>query len=517
MTPEEAADRAKMVVTLVRGPIVLSETSINNAATPAIGLAYIAGYARHFGYRPEIIDAIGLGLNQIVPLERYPGYMSHGLTLNELLSRIPKESRVVGINAMFSGEWPLYRDLIDAVRQHCPQAVIVAGGEHITAMAEYSLRDCRSLDLAVLGEGEHLFYEILERVRRKESLLDMPGTALLDEGSRFIQTSSVTRIRDIDNIPWPYWPEGYLQRFWDAERSYGGQYTGRDMPLMISRGCPFQCAFCSNPNMWTTRYTLRDVDEVLEEIHHYIKTWQITSVQLYDLTAIIKKSWVVEFCTKMLEQGIDIKWSIPSGTRCESLDREVLTLLKKTGCDFICLAPESASQVTLDQVRKRVNLDHLNDAILTARDVGMISRLNLIIGFPDESRKEMWRTLLYGLRMAAKGVDEVLVGVFSPYPGSEFFNRLLAKKKIIIDDAYLLRLNALNSAFTDLKPFTVSKHIDRLELGIYRFFFMSMGIVIGYLFHPSRIVRTIRNIYFNNRAETALEQRLRILVRKKQR
>jgi hypothetical protein len=83
-----------------------------------------------------------------------------------------------------------------------PGALFVAGGEHITALTEFSLRDCPALT-----------------------------------NGQFVQVSGFQRLRDINHIPWPIWPEGYLEQFWQAGKSYGVQ-TARDMPIMASRGCP---------------------------------------------------------------------------------------------------------------------------------------------------------------------------------------------------------------------------------------------------------------------------------------
>src|SRR5207247_9203855 len=92
-------------------------------------------------------------------------------------------------------------------------------------------------------------------------------------------------IRYINASPWPYWPDGYLEKYWAAGKSYG-VCSERDVPLMVSRGCPYQCTFCSSPQMWTTTYKLRDVDDVIAEIKHYQEQYDITAFQLYDLTAI---------------------------------------------------------------------------------------------------------------------------------------------------------------------------------------------------------------------------------------
>src|SRR5947208_14682928 len=203
-----------------------------------------------------------------------------------------------------------------------------------------------------------------------------------------------------------------------AGKSYG-VCTERDMPLLVSRGCPFQCTFCSSPQMWTTLYKLRDVEDVIAEIKFYQKVYDITAFQLYDLTAIVKKSWTVEFCQKLLAEGINLKWSLPSGTRSEALDKETLEYLRRTGCNYLCYAPESGSPETLKRIKKKVNLPRMTESILEARRQGLILRTNLIIGFPDEKRRDVYTTLRYGLKLAFHGVDDVSANVFSPYPGSE--------------------------------------------------------------------------------------------------
>src|SRR5947208_1212694 len=309
----------KLRVALVRGPIVSTARSLNNEATPCLGLAYVSAYARAHGYAPTIVDAIGEGLNRYWPLAAHPGYVCQGLTVEEMLERMPRDPDVIGFSAMFSGEWPVQRELMTAMRRAFPKAVLVAGGEHITALPEYSLRDCPALDVCVRGEGEHTFYELLEHLGEGRDLSAVNGVAYLDDDGQFRANEHMPRIRELDRIPWPDWPEGYLEKFWAAGKSYGVA-SARDMPLLVSRGCPYQCTFCSSPQMWTTLYRLRDADDVIAEIEHYRTRYAITSLQLYDLTAITKKSWTVEFTTKLLARGIDLKWSLPSGTRSEALD-----------------------------------------------------------------------------------------------------------------------------------------------------------------------------------------------------
>ena len=503
-------------VALVRGPIVSTVNAFNNEATPAIGYAYISAYIAAKGYTNTIVDAIGEGLDRFWDLDDYPGYHCQGLTFEEILDRIPEGTDVVGLSAMFSGEWPVTRDLANAIREKLPEALIVAGGEHITALTEYSLRDCPAIDICARGEGEHTFYEILEAHVTGTPFTEVPGIAFLDTDGAFIDTGNKPRIREIDAIPWPNWPEGYLERFWDAGKSYGVA-TERDMPIMASRGCPYQCTFCSNAHMWTTRYILRDVDDLVGEINSYRERYDITALQFYDLTAITKKRWTVEFCNRLIDEGIDLKWSLPSGTRSEALDEETLGLLKTTGCNYLVYAPESGSPDTLERIKKRIDKPKFTESVIEAKRQGLTLRTNMIIGFPHETRRHVFETIRYGLYLAARGVDEVTINIFSPYPGTEIFNELVAAGQVELNDDYFLSLTSLNSDYTSLNPLTVNPVMGPRELAAYRLGFMLLNYIIGYLLRPGRIVRTLRNIFSERETATVLEHRLRDVVQRKRR
>lgn len=494
-------------VTFVRGPIVASLGALNNEAVPSISLAYLSAMVAAAGYPFSWVDAIADGLERFHQLEFYPNYQCQGLTLEEIVSRIPEETGVIGINAMFSGEWPVTRKLIHMLRDRFPEALIIAGGEHVTAMTEFSLRDCPALDVIVRGEGEQILVNFLDGLRKSDALPSLNGIAYIDDDGTYQQTSGLQRVVDASTIPWPHWPEGYLEKFWKAGKS-SGVLTERDMPMVISRGCPFQCSFCSSPNMWTTRYVLREVEDVIKEIKFYIEKYAITSVQLYDLTAITKKKWIVEFCNRLLEEKIELNWSVPQGTRSEILDNETLSLLKKTGCHYLVYAPESGSPRILKKIRKQVKLPNLVKSVMEARRQGLVLRINLIIGFPGERRKDVLQTAWFGLKMAANGVDETSTNIFSPYPGSELFRDLIKSEKLVISDEYFLALTSLNSDFAKLNPLTFNENMGPRELAIYRLLLLMSCYFLSYVLYPRRIIRTLKNWKTGGAAATVFEHRI---------
>ena len=513
--------KKKLSVTLVRGPIVLGAGSVNNEATPAIGFAYILGYLKSHGYNALMVDAIGEGLNQFWPLKERPSFQCQGLTFEETINRIPKDSDVIAFSGMFSGEWPVLRNLINEIRELFPNALFVAGGEHVTAVTEYVVKDCPALNICVRGEGEHTFYEVLESYSKTGDYSNILGTGYLDDDGNYQQINTDNRIgntprmRDIGKISWPYWPEGYLEKFWEAGKSYGIA-SERDMPFMLSRGCPYQCTFCSNPQMWTTRYVLRDIDDVIAEIKHYITRYNITSIQLYDLTAITKKKWTVEFLNRLIDENIFLNWSLPSGTRSEVLDKETLKLLSKTGCKYLVYAPESGSKNTLIKIKKRIDLAKLTASVLEAKRQGLNTRVNLIIGFPHETWKEVFETIRYGLKMSMKGVDDVPIFIFSPYPGTEIFDNLVQTGKITFNDDYFFSLTSLNGSYTDPRAVvSYSPYLSSIKLGYTRTIFILLNYIATYLFHPSRMYRTIHLLLSNsNKASTVFEHRLQDLFKR---
>jgi len=504
-------------VTLVRGPVVSTVHAANNEATPCIGLAYVAGYLRARGYDVTIVDAIGEGLNQYWEPPGRPGYVCQGLRVEDLVGLVPADTQVLGFSAMFSGEWPIQRAYVNALRARLPDALFVGGGEHITALPEYTLRDCPALDVCVRGEGEHTFYEIVEAWREKRDYSGVNGIAFVAQDGQFVLNGGLPRINAVSAIPWPYWPEGYLEKFWDAGKSYG-VCTERDMPLLISRGCPYQCTFCSSPQMWTTLYKLREVQDVVDEIKAYQRRYGITAVQLYDLTAIVKRSWIVEFCERLLSEGIALNWSLPSGTRSEALDAETLGYLKRTGCNYLVYAPESGSPDTLKRIKKKIHLERVTDSILEAKRLGLVLRVNLIVGFPDETRRDVFQTLRYGMKLAFHGVDDVSANVFECYPGSEIFADMMRQGRITIDDRYLLGLTSMYSDFTKTNLMTFNPEMSPRELALWRTTFVLAAYGIGYLKYPSRIVRTLRNVFFaSHAAATVFEHRLKDVLNRARR
>jgi len=260
--------------------------------------------------------------------------------------------------------------------------------------------------------------------------------------------------------------------------------------------------------MWTTRYVMRPVEDVVDEIVHYIETYQANSVDFYDLTAIVKREWILDFIEELERRDVRIVWQLPSGTRSESLDEEVIRGLARTGCEFLVYAPESGSERTLEMVKKRVNLKNLTKSVAAALRYGRVVKVNFIIGFPFETRWDIIKTLLFVWKLAWMKVDDCNIATFTPYPGSELFDELVRKNELgKIDDSYFEDL-ILQFDLTVAKTFC--RHVGRFEIFLYRIAGLAVFYVLSYLRVPGRLIRLLKCFFQKGpfQPRTLFEQRV---------
>lgn len=210
------------------------------------------------------------------------------------------------------------------------------------------------------------------------------------------------------------------------------------MPILGTRGCPFQCTFCSNPGMWTQRWIARNPKLLADEMELYVRKYRVTNFDFQDLTAIVKRQWIVDFCRELVRRDMNITWQMPSGTRAEVFDEEVAALLYRSGCRALAFAPESGSPEILKAVKKQVDLDKMLVSMRVAVRRGLKLSCFIVIGFPDETPKTLRQTVRLIRKMAVRGVYDVAVSKFVPYPGSELFLRLQREGKIQLDDEFFV-------------------------------------------------------------------------------
>lgn len=504
-----------MKLTLIRGS-ELAANSANMVTTPPVGIAYLAGYLRAQGHEPKVIDGLGEAIFAFQPIfaEERKLWL-HGLSVEEIVARIDSDyADCIGVSCMFSQDWPFDKMLLAAIRARFPRARIVCGGEHISALPEFSLTDCPAIDFCVQGEGERALALLLEALAATTDLpateleqrcAAVPGLYYRASGGTILRGAANERLREIDALPWPAWDLVPLENYLATGSGFGVN-KGRNMPIVASRGCPYACTFCSNLQMWTTKWVARDPVQVVDEIEYYHRQYAANNFDFYDLTAIVRKDWILRFCAELESRNLRITYQLPSGTRSEAIDAEVAAALRRTGCCHLVYAPESGSARTLKLVNKRVNLANLTQSMRQAVGEGITVKMNIVIGFPDENWRDILRTFRFLARTALLGVHDAFVYTFSPYPGSELFARLRKEGRLArLDEDYFLDLTSYIRLGKSVSYCTA---ISNFWLNACRLGGLFLFYSVSFLARPQRFIRILSRL---NEAES--ETRIEIFVK----
>lgn len=496
-----------MKCTLIRCPQTFSKFVSAGYAVPPIGLAYVASSLVAAGHDVQVIDPTGEAIEKFTDMGG--ALLRRGLTNDEILDRIPAGTGVIGFSLMFSQDWLEARALIHAVHERFPDAKLVAGGEHFTAEPDGALRES-PLDFILTGEGDRVICELVEHVAGTRPLEDVAGCVYRAADGSIQRTNAMVRVKDLDSLPWPAWDLIPIETYLAGGHGWGVD-RGRNMPMNATRGCPYQCTFCSSPTMWTTRWTARSPVDVIAEIEHYIAKYQATNFDFQDLTAIIKKEWVVEFCNLLLEKNLKITWQLPTGTRSEALDEDVLPLLVRSGCTNITYAPESGTEEILKRIKKKIKVDRMLVSMRAAVRAGCNVKSNLVFGFPDDTYRDLLKTYVFLAKMAWVGVHDISIAPFRPYPGSELF-RSLQKKGVIPDppdDEFYRRLGTtsenLPGATQEAESFSEhmsGRGLDRMRVGALAWFF-----VLSWIIRPVRVWKLFRAVW-TEQQESRLDKSL---------
>lgn len=496
-----AADRAgtgvaaarPLSIALVR-PASLLPLSAHNVwvlDAPPIGLAYLSAALKRAGHRVRIIDAFGEAPDAIT---RDPdGYAINGLVAEQVIERIPADVDLIGVGCMFSNSWIYCRRTIAAIAAAHPGVPIIVGGEHATADWERLLRRVPEVLCCVLGEGEETIVEVAARLGRGLPLDDVAGLAVRDADGGARATPPRQRITDVDAIPWPDWDSVPLAHYLDNQLTHD-PYTARSMPMLASRGCPYQCTFCSSPQMFGTKWVARDPRCVVDEMQHYRDTLGARYFEFQDLTMVVRRDWIIDFAKLLIDRKLDVQWCMPSGTRSEALDAEVLGWMKRSGCRSFAYAPESGSPEELKRIKKKVQLSRMLDSMRAAVKVGMVTRSHLIFGMPGQTKRDVLRSLAFATRLAVAGVHDLACYAFSPYPGSELYDQLVAEGRIEPAADDYDRVLAQN-IFTNYKlRRSWTPHLPWWSLGWLCVGTMAYFYVLQFALRPTRVVALLRSL-----------------------
>lgn len=478
-----------MKIVLVRTPSVIDASASTAPICPPVGLAYLKAVVNKFTDNSLVVDSIG-NLPEIRPMKDHGSNMLLGQSKEEIVALVPSDSELILVSIMFSQDWPYAREVLKMIREKAPQAKILAGGEHITALPDYSMKESPEIDLCMLGEGESILEELLAKYKSSGALpKDLPGT-YARAGDEIKRNPRRELVKDINTLPWPDWDAFPLENYLAGGHGFGVN-LGRSMPILASRGCPYQCTFCSSQKMWTTLWRVRTPEDVVREMKFYIEKYKINNFDFYDLTFVVRKDWIVKFCECLLAENLNITWQLPSGTRSEAIDRQVAGLLYRSGCRNLSYAPESGSPEILAMIKKRINLTHMLSSMRACAREGLNIKANIICGFPKETWRHLFQTYGFIIKAGWTGIDDLSINQFSPYPGSELFDGLVEDGSVHLSGEYFDHLASYSSM---TKAHSYSERLSNSDILIFKIVGTLSFYVVSFLRRPWKVIRVIRNV-----------------------
>lgn len=469
--------------------------------SPSIGLAYIGAYLRAKGLDYKGIDACGEAMDQIYPYDDKGEILVQGLTVKQVIERIPKDTKIFGFTCLFSQCWPLVNTMAEEIRKYFPNALFITGGEHPTALPEPILKS-GTFDCVVYGEGEETFHELVVKANAGLDWKECTGIQYLNASGNVVKNAPRKRVSDIDAFPlpdWDSWPiEQYIQH-----NQVTGINLGRSMPILGSRGCPYACTFCSNEDMWTRRYIMRKPDLIVNEMEYLKSKYKVNGFTFMDSTFIVNRRKVMDFATELAARKLDVVYQIPAGTRCEAFDQELAIQLEKSGLRNLALAPESGSEEILRIIKKQVDLLKLQDAVRYVLKTKMSVGIFIVIGFPEDTKETLKSTLRLIRRLAIIGAHDVTVSKFTPYPGSPYFQKFLKEGRVNSD--YQSASRMIN--FFDSETQSYCDKFTNKQLHRYMMWFFLNFYVLSFLVRPGRVLRNFVD-YFQKGVENTRYMRM---------
>lgn len=368
---------------------------------PPLGALSVVNYTRrHFGQRAEV-EFLNLDVHRA----------EFETTIADIASRRPD---IVGISAVVSTAYAYTKRLSLAIKERLPGTLVVVGG-NMAASAEILLRKA-GVDVCVLGEGERVFVNLVERYGAGgglRSLADVKGLMLLDEQGRLVNTGyeAPLKAEEIWDVDWAdlertgcldvYMPvleekdlfgglvpaefvpadEGLLARMAAAGVRYGS--------VTCAKGCVARCTFC---HRWDKGIRHIPVDEVMRRLDHLIEKYNVGVVEMIAESFGSDKRWLDEFLEKIARRNV--LW-LAGGVRTSVASPEWIERMKAAGCYSIMYGNETGSGKMLEVMEKKVTLEDNYNASQWTVDAGLVNGVQLVIGMPGESPETIRETIEY--------------------------------------------------------------------------------------------------------------------------
>ena len=378
-----------------------------------LGIAYVAASLKQTGR-----NVITYNLNY------KPG------TIKENLEKVIHENQidVIATGGLTAQYWQLER-ILAAAREVKPEIITWVGGGIITSAPEAAMEALSIADYGMIGEGEATICELAEVAEGKRAPHTVKGLIFQENGGWTV-TEPRPEIMDLDALPFPDYAGFSFGELLDKEPTdIYALNQGRFGMVSFGRSCPFNCTFCFHPS--GARYRKRSIDSVFQEIDYLIEHYHIKNIAVTDELFVRKIEDAREFCRRISERGIGFVISL----RVDMVNREMLTLLRDSGCLSIGFGLESADNSILTSMKKHITVEQIDYAMGLCHELGLNCMGNFIFGDQNETVETAMNTVNW---WKAHPQYRIALHMIILYPGSELY-RLAVARGIIGDQVEFIK------------------------------------------------------------------------------
>lgn len=383
----------------------------SNNGHPPMGLAYLASYLRR-----EVDD---------VEIKIIDSCFS-----NVFEALFAEEFDLIGLSAM-TIEYGKALTLARKIKSQ-KNIPIIIGGVHISTIPS-SFENC--FDVGVAGEGEQTFLEVVKSFKKHkrfdyDDLNQIDGLVFIKDGNVHV-TQPRKFIETLDSIPLPalelinknYFKKNALVTF--------GEF-GRHGVILTSRGCPYDCVFCSTRKFWNN-IRFHSPEYVINQISDLVYNYGATHVQIWDDLFVAKKKRLEEIVSLFEKTDLKNKVKFNCQPRANLINDELCELLKRMNCNIVLFGFESGSERILKYLKgNNVNVEQNKNAIKTCVKHGMKVQGSVIFGSPTETLEDMQQTLDFLDFAYDNGADTLWSFVMTPFPGTKIWD--IAKQRDVVSD-----------------------------------------------------------------------------------
>ena len=424
-----------MRICLINPPRIQPKLWGNLGILQPLDIAYIAALLEK-QHEVRIIDAANEGWKNFEYIDETK--CRQGLRNKEIEDRIKKWApEVVGITISFSGWWRTASEVASIVKNADKDVITVLNGLHPSARPLDCLEHPNT-DFVVIGEAEYTMLELVEALEQEttKDFKKIRGIGYIKNGKAVV-TPPRPPIQDLDRIPFPARHLLPMEMYFAAAKEIPprGEISKPWTTMLTSRGCPYNCVFCSIHTVMGREWRARSPENVVDEIEHVVQTYRIEQLDFVDENMTFDKKRMEAICDLIVERGLDIEWFTPNGVRADTLHENLLKKMKAAGCKKIRIAPESGVQRVVDQIiKKNLDLREVEKALVLSKKVGIKVGCFFVIGLIGETKKDIEESIKFAQKLKRLGADSFYFSYATPVYGTELYEQ--AKRGGFIKDCF---------------------------------------------------------------------------------